>query len=161
MLLIIRKPPCSNPTQAMKHLNQTGLRKLTIAGDAYLWKRHAIRQRQAERKGADRVIIFLLDHKQTPLELHFREVDNPLLTHTKADLYWCVGYPASGVIWQFNQAESQQATITINLNRPAVISSLITYFLQNGWAPRAGNKPMVVQTALTLLEIVDLPKGPL
>ena len=139
------------------------LRKIQIEAETYLWKRAHHHLAEFEHsKCVEKVTIYLEGHKNSALQLSFREEDN--LTH-KTDLEkekWCVGYPDTGVVWLFRlrkDLKPQTDSIVINLNRPAVIAALIGYFLQHGWQPKAATKPFVIEDALRFLEIIELPRG--
>ncbi|WP_341695162.1 hypothetical protein [Flavobacterium arundinis] len=117
----------------------------------------------------EKVVIFLEGHKKSPLQLSFRENDNGNLNQNIGTDRWCIGYPDEGVIWLFKYKPplinnepypiDERQTVGINLNRPAVIAALIRYFLQNDWKPKESVTPYIVDDALKLPDIIDLPKG--
>lgn len=129
----------------MKSLNTKGFRKITVAGSIYLWKRnHHHPKEYKHQQCVEKVLIYLIDHKKSPLQLIFKD-DNENST-------WCVGYPNSGVLWN--------NVTDINFNRPGVIATLITHFLANGWNPEVDQKPLVIanEKALKLLETITFPE---
>ena len=144
------------------------LRKIKVDNQTYLWKRGHYHLTEFEHSECvEKVTIYLEGFKNSPLQLSFREEDNLSL---KADINkekWCVGYPDSGVIWLYkykapspnNEPIEQRKTIEINLNRPAVIAKIITYFNRNGWNAKETSKPFVEENALKFLEMIDFPQG--
>lgn len=146
------------------------LRQIKIDNETYLWKREHLHLTGYEHsKCIEKVVIYLEGYKKSPLQLLFREEDN---LNIKTDIErekWCVGYPDDGVIWLYKYQPSlpnnepysidQQQIIAINLNRPAVIAELIRYFLQTDWKPKEITRPLIIEDALKLLEIIVLPKG--
>lgn len=146
------------------------LRKIKIYNETYLWKReHMHLTEYGYAKCVEKVVIYLDGHKKSPLQLLFREEDNLKIKTDIEKEKWCVGYPDEGIIWLSKYKPplpdnkpypiEQQQTIDINLNRPAVIAELISYFIQSDWKPKESTKPYIMEDALKLLEIIDLPKG--
>ena len=143
------------------------LRKIKVGNETYLWKRahHHLAEFQ-HSECVEKVTIYLEGFKNSPLQLSFREEDNLSLKANINKEKWCVGYPDSGVIWLYkykapsanNEPIEQRQTIEINLNRPAVIAKIITYFNRNGWNAKETSKPFVEENALKFLEIIDFPQ---
>ena len=107
---------------------------------------------------AEKVTIYLEGFKNAPLNLLFRQEDNDANSNRK----WIVGYPDTGVIWLFTQKDSnnpQTESVSINLNRPAIIRKIIEYFISNGWSPKTSNKSFIVSNGLELLDRIDFPNG--
>ncbi|MNJ91922.1 hypothetical protein D3C87_95770 [compost metagenome] len=150
---------------------KTALRKITVDGDLFLWKREHVHGKNHKETGCtEKVTVYLEGSKRAPLYLFFNESDNQLIKDDPEKEKWCVGYPESGVIWlykykpplppgQVYSAEEQQ-TAELNLNRPAAIETLIRHYLSNGWNPRTTMKPFVDNTALNILEIIPFPNNP-
>lgn len=147
----------------MNWINKTSLRKIKIENETYLWKRGHYHLDQFEHsKCVEKVIIFLDGFKNSPLHLLFREDDNALFKPNLEEEKWCVGYPEQGVIWLYKPEKDlkpQKVNVEVNLNRPAVIATLIKHYTENGWNPRLTKKPLVIEDALTMIEHLDLPKG--
>ena len=144
----------------MVHMNKTGLRRIKVEGEVYLWKRKHFHLAQYNSSPCvEKLTVFLDGYKNSPLELFFRQEDNALLQHTSSEKYWCVGYPNDGVIWLFQGSGSQDQNKDINLNRPGVVAKLILHHLGKGWNPQKSKKPYAVKDALKLLEQIDLPLG--
>jgi len=151
-------------------MSKNKLRKIKIANERYLWKvsPHYLTT-FAYSKCVEKVVVYLEGYKKSPLQLSFREEDNLLIKTDLEKEKWCVGYPDSGVVWLYTYKPplpnnepypiEQRQTITINLNRPAVIAKLIAYFIDTQWKPKETEKPLVIEDALKLLEIIELPKG--
>ncbi len=146
------------------------LRKIVVNNNTYLWRRHHHHLNQFQlSKCVEKVTIYLKGCKKAPLLLSFREEDNLILKADVEKEKWCVGYPDSGVVRLCTYKPplpnnepypiEQQKTITINLNRPAVIVKLIEYFINTQWKPKETEKSLVIKDALKLLEIIELPKG--
>lgn len=147
----------------MKWINKTSLRKIKVFGEVFLWKRGHYHLTEFEHaECVEKVIIYLEGYKNSPIHLLFREEDNLTM---KADLEkekWCVGYPDTGVIWLFKPGtggKPQTESLHINLNRPAVIAKLIEYFAKNEWRPKEATQPLIIEDALKLLEMIELPQG--
>lgn len=145
------------------------LRKITIDKEVYVWKRAHLHLTEFEHaKCVEKVVIYLAGYKKSPLQLSFREEDNLSIKADVEKEKWCVGYPNDGVIWLYqykpalpqitSNAWNQQPTIQINLNRPAVLATLIRYFLQTDWKPKENTSPQVIEDALKFLEIIEWPK---
>ncbi len=145
----------------MKWINKISLRKITVDNDVYLWKRAHYHLEEYEMSPCiEKVIIYLEGYKNSSLQLFFRQEDNLILSLDIEKEQWCVGYPNSGVIWKFVQGESpSKENININLNRPAVISILIQYYIENGWNPKKSKRPFIVKDALKLMEEISFPLG--
>ena len=139
------------------------LRKLKINNETYLWKRDHHHLTDFElSQCVEKVTVYLEGYKKAPLQLSFREEDNLLFKKDLEKERWCVGYPDDGVIWLAKpRADKQPQTehIDINLNRPAVIATLIKYFIVNGWHPKDTTRPFIVPNALKYLDIIELPLG--
>lgn len=151
-------------------MTRSKLRTIKIDGNTYLWKREHLHLSEFEHaKCVERVVIYLDGYKKSPLQLLFREDDNLHITSDDSQGKWFVGYPNEGVIWSYKNKPSlpdneqysinQRQTIAINLNCPAVIAGLITYFLQTDWKPRESTRPHNIEDALRLLEVIELPKA--
>ncbi|UZR97270.1 hypothetical protein [Chondrinema litorale] len=143
----------------MKHINKSKLRKISIDNEIYLWKAgHYHLTEFKHSKCAEKVTVYLEGFKNAPLNLLFREEDNDENSIQK----WIVGYPNTGIIWLFIENDSnkpQTESVSINLNRPAVIRKIIEYFSSNGWSPKTSNKPFIVSNGLELLDKIDFPNG--
>ena len=146
------------------------MRKITIDDAVYLWKREHLHLIAGEHcKCIEKVVLYLEGYKKSPLQLFFREEDNLKFKTDIEKEKWCVGYPDEGVIWLYKKqplladnepnSDNQEQTIEINLNRPAVITALIRYFLQTDWNPKQSTRPYIIEDALQFLEIIVLPKG--
>lgn len=146
------------------------LRKITIDHETYLWKRSHIHLTNYQHsKCIEKVVIYLEGYKKSPLQLLFREEDNLILKSDVVKEKWRVGYPDDGVIWlcKYESPSSdgrlypinERETVSINLNRPAVIAALIRYFLRKNWKPKESSGPCIIEDALRFLEIIALPKG--
>jgi len=140
----------------MKWLNKIKLRKINVLGKTFLWKRGHYHLEEFEHSQCvEKVIIYLQDHKNSPLHLFFREEDNSLITSNLDIGKWCVGYPDQGVIWWFSNESTEEGNkednIELNLNRPKVIETLIKHFMFNGWKPETDKKPYIVNNALTMM----------
>ena len=135
------------------------LRKIVVNHQTFLWRREHFRLKEYSYSPCvEKVVVYLEGFKNSPLELHFQQEDNLTL---KADVEaenWQVGYPSDGVIW-YNSSAPNHPQIDINLNRPSVIAELIKYYIQRDWNPHESKKTMLVEDALKLLEIIDLPNG--
>jgi len=151
-------------------MTKNKLRKIKIDNETYLWQRnHHHLTEYTHSKCVEKVVIYLEDYKKSPLRLSFREEDNLLIKTDLEKEKWCVGYPNTGVIWLHKYKPplpnnepypvEQQKTITINLNRPAVIAALIEYFIKTEWKPKENLKPLVYEDALKFLETIKLPNG--
>ena len=144
----------------MKWINKISLRKLRINDKTFLWKRvHYHLDNFEYSECVEKVIIYLEGYKNASLQLLFREEDNLLLeTELKK---WCVGYPDTGVIWLLKPKEKDHSTynISINLNRPAVITKFIEHYFDKEWKPKKSNKPLIIENALLILEKIELPQG--
>jgi len=144
----------------MKHLNKIPLRNISVLGVKYLWKRGHYHLTDFElAECVEKVVIYCSGYKNSPLELHFRQEDNPKLTWTNAYLYWCVGYPDQGVIWRANSLAPWEEDASINLNRPAVVEAIIRHYVGKSWFPEQARKPLVITDALRLLEEIQFPLG--
>ena len=139
------------------------LRKIKLGNKTYLWKREHHHLAEFEHsKCVEKITIYLEGFKNSPLLLWFREEDNLMLKTAIGKEKWCVGSPYDGVVWldaPWQNKPAQNDNTSINLNRPAVIAELITYFSLNGWKPRESSKPFVEENALKFIEIIDLPRG--
>ena len=63
------------------------------------------------------------------------------------------------VIYQgCHQAFKEQQTAEFNLNRPAVIETLIRHYKNQGWNPKKAINPFIDDKALKILEIISFPK---
>ncbi len=147
-----------------KQFNKIKLREIKVLNQKFFWKRGHLHLENLEffknePTCIEKVVIYLADYKKSPLILFFREYDNQLISSLQNGKKWGVGYPDDGVIWLFEPPyPNNKPTISINLNKPSVISELIQYFLLNGWQPTKMNKPFIEENALKFLEIIDLPK---
>lgn len=141
-------------------MQKTKLRRIRINNEYYLWKRSYYHLSEFKHSSAvEKVIIYLENHKKSPLHLHFKEEDNLNYKDISKEK-WCVGYPDTGVIWLYKVSPTPASNVIhINLNRPAVIASLIQYFIQNAWYPKDEQKPLIVEDALKLLDKIALPNG--
>ncbi len=151
-------------------MSKNKLRKIKIANETYLWRvNHSHLENFTYSKCVEKVVVYLEGYKKSPLRLSFREEDNLVLKKDLKKEKWCVGYPDTGVIWLYTYKPAlpnnepypieQQKTISINLNRPAVIVKLIAYFIERQWKPKENEKPLVIENALKFLEIIELPQG--
>ncbi len=143
----------------MKPTRKTSLRKIQIQGKTYLWKTEHCHEQKAEHVNCiEKVTIYLDGYKKSPLYLLFRDEDNQLLQHNNKDEKWCIGYPDSGVIWRSTNSvklDSKKAHTEINLNRPAVIATLIKYFITTEWHPTISKKPLIKENALLLIGHIE------
>jgi hypothetical protein len=85
--------------------------------------------------------IFAEGNKSTLLRLVFREQEG-----------WQVGYPQTGVVW------STEGATSYNLNRPAVVSSIIGYAVPEIWDPDT-MQSITVDDAIPILGASNAPTG--
>lgn len=140
---------------------KTALRKINVDGNLFLWNRKHIHGENHGTAGCtEKVTVYLEGFKRAPLYLFFNAADNQLILDDPEKERWCIGYPEDGVIWlnTVNPLTPGEACKEFNLNRPAVIETLIRHYLQNGWDPRTIVKPFVDNQALKLVAIISFPK---
>lgn len=96
------------------------VRRIIVDGNPYVWRRRHTHDRAvpAAVRCAEVLTIYREGHKRYPLRIQFTESDE-----------WLAGYPQAGVL-----CRTKDGAI-YNLNRPAVVSSLIRWLLASGWNP--------------------------
>ncbi|MBL4706012.1 MAG: hypothetical protein JKY54_15915 [Flavobacteriales bacterium] len=130
-------------------MSKTGLRKINIAGDTYLWRVGHYHLEEFEySECVDRVTIYLEGYKNAPLILHFRLEDNVLLSQNSRKNDWFIDW---GCLTNKER--------TINLNRPGVIAKLIAYYIAHSWTPKEEKRSLEIKDALKLLDLIELPEG--
>lgn len=130
-------------------MSKTGLRKINIAGNSYLWRvGHYHLEKFEYSECVDRVTVYLEGYKNSPLILHFRLDDTILLSENSRKKDWFKDW---GCL--INN------TKTINLNRPGVIAKLIAYYIERNWTPKEAKRSLEIKDALKLLDLIELPEG--
>ena len=86
--------------------------------------------------------MFAEGNKVAVLQITFRERSG-----------WHVGHPEQGVVWSSVDSRSY------NLNRPAVVKSLIAFVLQADWDPHGGGGAVEVADGIGLLASSGAPIG--
>ncbi|MGB4775689.1 MAG: hypothetical protein WBP45_10980 [Daejeonella sp.] len=130
------------------------LRKIVTEAGIYLWHRkHNHMMDNGVKLCQEQLTIYLEGYKKSPLRVYFTESDNKIRESGTGK--WCVGYPEAGVIWLYEQNNTEM--IYINLNRPAFIVKLIEFFIKEGWKPKQLDLPFEIKEGLKFLEIMDLP----
>lgn len=146
---------------------KTTLRKINVDGELFLWNRkHVHGENRAETGCTEKVTVYLEGFKRAPLYLFFNEADNRLFKDDLEKEKWCVGYPEDGVIWLYKYkpplppgqvySQEEQQTAEFNLNRPAVIETLIRHYKNQGWNPKTAIKSFIDDTALKILETIPI-----
>ena len=130
-------------------MSKQKLRRITINNLVYLWKRGHYHLKEFQYSTcADRLVVYLEDYKQSPLILHFRLEDNQLSSNHLKDGDW---FMESGCLIRKDRV--------ISLNRPAVFSKLISYYLRREWQPATDKKALEIFDALLLLDHLELPEA--
>lgn len=134
------------------------LRKITVDNQIFLWKvGHFHLEEFTFSKCCEKVVIYLENHKKSPLQLSFREEDNLTMMSNVEEQRWCIGYPETGALWITKGKDSVTGNENINLNRPAVIRKIIEFYLANGWNPAENKKPLINEKALELVSVIKFP----
>lgn len=108
------------------------MRRIIVDHETYLWQ--LTHQHERPDACAERLTVYREGFKKSPLRVSFRQHDT-----------WQVGYPEQGVIW------STQDKTSYNLNRPAIVASIIQQMIGAGWLPHVASTPFEVQNGLYLL----------
>lgn len=119
------------------------MRRLTIDGRQFLWRRRHLHARSNPRGVCAEVLrVYAEGNKRSPLEIFFTDC---------AD--WRAGYPQAGIVWSTSDSR------TYNLNRPAVVEALVRCTLGSAWDPDSGTRPVTVDDGIHLLERSRAPTG--
>jgi len=108
------------------------MRRIIVDHETYLWQ--LTHQHERPDACAERLTVYREGFKKSPLRISFHQHDT-----------WQVGYPERGVIW------STQDQTAYNLNRPAIVASIIQQMVGAGWSPHVASTPFDVQNGFHLL----------
>ncbi len=138
---------------ANKSFNKIPLRKLKHRGKTYLWKRSHVHLKENQISPcSEKVLIYLENYKNSPVQISFKEDDNLLLKDTFGK--WIVGHPESSVIWYSTELNEtiNKSVKSIDLNSPKTIVKLIDFHIANGWAPSISSTKFINDSALAHIE---------